>query len=101
MPTDALERGKTDARRYDGTWLGFTPSSDEYLIGTPAGIFKARTLNRKPLDMRWGSAQLKNIKGTPWHPTPGLRDDSIRSGPPPSSPQPTAAPDRREHDNTA
>ena len=43
--------GNIDARWQDGVWLGIRMESDEVLIGTPTGIFTARSIQRKPTDL--------------------------------------------------
>ncbi len=65
-----------------GVWLGLRPESGEVLVGTPVGVFKARSIKRKPFENRWGAQQIKSISGTPWKPTPNVIDYHIRIGPP-------------------
>ena len=38
----------------------------ESFVGTAGGIYKTRSMHRKPIDRRWLADQILNIKGTPW-----------------------------------
>ena len=40
----------------------------------PDGVYRARTIMRKPLQERWDSEFLKSCKGTPWQPVPAESD---------------------------
>ena len=54
-----------DSRWFEGRFLGFHSNSDEFLIGTPNGIERVRTMRRKPLDSRWNIRVLNNLGGLP------------------------------------
>ena len=69
---DSKGENKLDSRWISGIFLGLLESSLEYLIGTPHGVIKVRTIRRKPeLKDRWSLLDVKNIRGTPWEPYPG------------------------------
>ena len=56
---------KLQSRWYDGVFVGFYGQTNEFLIGTPDGIRRARTVKRKPIPERWDIAQLNAFKGLP------------------------------------
>ena len=78
LPLDIKERPNSDPRFQDGIWLGIRLGSEEYLIGTPSGVFKARSIRRKPLESRWDHSQVSAIMGTPWKPYNFTEDDKLR-----------------------
>ena len=82
MPADALDQPNMQPRWLHGLWLGLRPESDEVLVGTTEGVFKARSIKRKPYETRWSHEQITSMRGTPWRPCPHLTDDSIRIKPP-------------------
>lgn len=58
----------TDARWQDGVWLGIRMESDKVLIDYPTGIFTARSIQRKPTELRWDMKPITEISGLPWKP---------------------------------
>ena len=42
-----------------------TPKSHEYLLGTPEGVKKARTVRRMRPSERWDPEAIENFKGEP------------------------------------
>ena len=64
------------SRWYDGVFVGVHGQSNDFLIGTPDGICRARTIKRKPLPERWDTNVLNTFTGLPWkHRTPTRSDD--------------------------
>ena len=61
-----------------GVWLGVRDESSDIIVGTDLGTVKARDFKRlaDPLE-RWNKEAIMQMKGTPWEPIPGTRDDSI------------------------
>ena len=55
----------------EGIFLGIQSRSDEVVIGTSAGIVKARSHRRLDLSRRSDATMLLSIRGTPWQPVPG------------------------------
>ena len=78
MALNALDKPNADMRYQDGIYLGIRLGSDEYLVGTAGGVFKARSIRRKPMEHRWDHAQVTSIMGTPWKPYAFTEDDKLR-----------------------
>ncbi len=47
----------------DGMFLGFRAASGETIVGTTMGAFRARAVQRKPEEQRWGLENM--VGGTP------------------------------------
>ena len=77
LPLDAGDDGKIDAKWSEGTWLGIKMESDEVIIGTDHGVFRTRSIKRKPADRRWDSDAIRKISGTPWKPYAHTDEDRI------------------------
>ena len=78
LPLDIKDHPNVDARFQDGIWLGVQLGTEEHVIGTPTGIFKARSIRRKPADSRWDKEQIASIMGTPWKPYNFTESDKLR-----------------------
>jgi hypothetical protein len=50
----------------DGMFLGVKGSSGEYIIGDPKGIWKTRTVRRRPDEEKWHRDNLQLVGGVPW-----------------------------------
>ena len=50
----------------DGVYLGVKGTSGEFIIGDKKGIWKTRTVRRRPEEDRWGAANLEMVGGVPW-----------------------------------
>ena len=50
----------------DGIFLGVKGSSGEYIVGDGNGVWKTRTLMRRPLEERWDKGALGLVGGVPW-----------------------------------
>ena len=70
-----LEAGKLKSQLTDrwreGIFLGVQDRSDEVLVGTREGVFKARTLKRLDGVQRRDADLLKSLRGVPWQTVPG------------------------------
>jgi hypothetical protein len=70
-----LEAGKLKSqlqdRWHEGIFLGVQDRSDEVLVGTREGVFKARTLRRLDGVQRRDPDLVKSLRGVPWQPVPG------------------------------
>ena len=56
-----------DVRYEEGIWLGLVMKSQEVIIGTPSGVVRARSVKRRPEDVRWSADEVMKIVGTPWN----------------------------------
>jgi hypothetical protein len=61
---------KMDVSWQDGLFLGFRSLSGEIIIGTPAGVMRTRTVQRRPVEQRWSQENLKMCGGLQWKPSP-------------------------------
>ena len=78
QPLDALKSGGFNDRYIDGVWLGIRPQTSEVIVGNKDGIFKARSVRRRPECDRWNSEAILDIKGTPWRPYGFTDSDKLR-----------------------
>lgn len=58
--------GKLSVMWNDGVFLGIKGKTGEYIVGDAKGVWKTRTLQRKPLEERWPSSNAELIRWTPW-----------------------------------
>ena len=50
----------------DGVYLGVRGSSGELIVGDERGVWRTRTIQRKPISTRWDQKEIENIKWVPW-----------------------------------
>ena len=50
----------------DGVYLGVKAATDEVVVGTAEGIFRTRTVRKKPKEDRRGVKHMDMIGGVPW-----------------------------------
>ena len=55
----------------DGIYLGIKGASGEFIIGDKKGVWKTRTVRRRPEEDRWGAENLEMVGGVPWKPNGG------------------------------
>ena len=67
---------KAEPRGKIGTWIGIGDDTDEHLVATAEGIFKTRTVRRRPADVRWDASAINTIRGLPWTPYRETTDDT-------------------------
>ena len=58
--------GKLSCMWSDGVFLGVKGSTGEFIVGDERGIWRTRTLRRRPKSERWGLQNLKMVGGVPW-----------------------------------
>ena len=68
-------KNKLEPRFLYGIWSGISARSGEFVIITPDGQMKARTIKRLPEDQRWDKSFLDKCRGAPWD-VEGLDMDS-------------------------
>ena len=70
---------KFDAKLRHGIWLGLDSRTDEHIIGTSYGVYRASTIKGVPEDKRWDAAGVLAVVGMPWDPTPNIdAEDAAR-----------------------
>ena len=57
---------KLDSLWSDGVFLGYRAVSGEIVVGTSDGVYKTRTVKRKPYEHRWAKGNLDFVGGVPW-----------------------------------
>ena len=58
--------GNMGTRWLEGTFLGYSRSSNTYVIATEDGVTTARSLYRRPMANRWNHEKVAAIAATPW-----------------------------------
>ena len=49
-----------------GVYLGVKGSTGEIIIGNGDGVWRTRTVRRRPEGLRWRAGEIEKIKGLPW-----------------------------------
>ena len=76
LKTNRRDKSKLERMR-EGIWLGIRMRTNEALIGTPAGVVKARIIRTLPEDEKWSAAMILEVRGTPRRPNPLVDDDNV------------------------
>ena len=79
IPDHEVRAAKLTNRWISGCWWGRDASSDEHLVGTKHGLFKCRSVRRKPLGEQWSRRETVKACGTKWN--FDVETDSGISGP--------------------
>ena len=58
--------GKLTRLWNDGVYLGVKGSTGEIIVGDQNGVWKTRTVQRKPQEDRWRKENVQMIVGVPW-----------------------------------
>ena len=67
IPKEERRKGPKMRPRFNhGIWVGINEHTGEYIVMTPDGIKRTRTIRRIPEADRWDQAFMKGCKGTPW-----------------------------------
>ncbi len=67
LPKEVRRKNPKMTPRFNfGIWIGINETTGEYLVTTPEGIKRARTIRRMPSDSRWDADFMRRCKGTPW-----------------------------------
>ena len=90
LPPCREDEGKSLATWHDGVYLGFRVEAGEELVGTPDGVYKVRSIRRRPAETGWSLEHIRALKGSPWKPYLFKDEDKLqaRLPMPASSPQP-------------
>ena len=59
--------GKLSLMWHDGVFLGVKGRTGEHIIGDRKGVWKTRTLQRRPESERWSSRNAECVTGVPWN----------------------------------
>ena len=46
--------------------MGVTGKTGEFIVGDSRGVWKTRTVQRRPLEDRWSSLSVEMVVGVPW-----------------------------------
>ena len=68
----------------DGVFLGAKGTNGEIIVGGPEGVYRTRTIQRKPVEKRWCADVIKKISGVPWRKSdsdPRADGEAMRSRP--------------------
>ena len=102
MPLKSSGRlNKLEPRFETGVFVGIRDRSDEILVMTSTGVYKARTFKRKPEEERWDAGFLSTCVGLPWKPVPSSGEVTVLPAkvlvvPAVTTPIPEVRPDDRE-----
>lgn len=58
--------GKLSLMWSDGVFLGVKGSTGELIVGDQRGVWKTRTVRRKPESERWKKENMEMVSGVPW-----------------------------------
>ena len=58
--------GKLSLLWREGVFLGVKGSTGEYIVGDERGVWRTRTIQRKPVEERWQKSNLDLVVGVPW-----------------------------------
>ncbi len=75
VATTEQKKNKLAPKWEDAIFLGMKDSSNEYLVGTEEGVFRAAQVKRVPESERFEQARLKSMVGTPWQREPKESSD--------------------------
>ena len=70
-----VNQPKSESVWEDGVYLGVRGVSGELIIGTKEGVWKTRTVQRKPKEHRWCQSNVEMIGGVPWNTNGHTGDD--------------------------
>ena len=59
--------GKLTVLWKDGVYLGVKGRTGEFIVGDEQGVWKTRTLQRRPLVERWNAKNAELVSGVPWN----------------------------------
>ena len=71
---------KQQPRFSSGVFLGLQRRSNEAIVGTENGVFKARTIRRLAPDAKWSAEYVRSMVGVPHEPVPGRPGENITMG---------------------
>ena len=60
-----------------GVYLGVKGSTGEIIIGNGDGVWRTRTVRRRPEELRWRAEEIEKIKGLPWDHEGEKKEDKV------------------------
>ena len=72
------DRNKSEPGWEKAIWLGHARDSNESVVGTPEGAFKAYAIKRMTEAERWDAEMIKSVRGTPQQPDPNKKGTVAR-----------------------
>ena len=79
MMAKGVRKAKADSQWERGVWLGKVEKTDEHLVATEAGLYKARDARRLVLTRQVDAGLVLSVSFPPWAPVwgppPGRRVD--------------------------
>ena len=66
--------GKLSCLWDDGVYLGVKSTTGELVIGTKSGVWRTRSVRRKPVEQRWSIDNMLMVGGVPWRLSDGDQD---------------------------
>ena len=69
--SETAHKNSWSDRYVEGVYLGSDIRTNESIVGTDHGVYRAGQIRRRPLDERWSASVLGAIKGCPQQPVPG------------------------------
>ena len=72
IPKTTQRTGQFEDRWESGCWVGFAMRTGEQLVATGRGVFLVSRVMRRPADQRLSETIIKEIKGSPEEPIPGM-----------------------------
>ena len=69
MPiSNKMKLPKGGSQWFTGVYLGKDTEADEVTIGNAEGVFKVRTVRRKPPSQQWNAVGVTKVISLPWQP---------------------------------
>ena len=68
---------KLDSMWDKGTYMGVKGSTGEMIIGTESGVWKTRTVRRRPVEFRWNAMEVDKVKQVLWGRHASERDGEV------------------------
>ena len=71
------DQQKSDTKWEKGIWLGHARDSNETVVGTPDGAYRAYAIKRMAEAERWDSDFIRSLQGTPQQPDPRRKGTTV------------------------
>ena len=71
------DRSKSEPGWEKAVWLGHARDSNESVVGTPDGAFRAYAIKRMMESERWDAEFIRGLRGTPQQPDPNRKGTKV------------------------